>query len=238
MKPLKKLQYGNRLKETGISLDPSSQIKALGPLYYRKPELDYVFHLFKVQLAQAPNVRLSDEHQSYKWASSKDVEEMPLMAGAMQALHHYRKALLKKRCTAVVNAYLILKEENKVLLSLRQNTGYCDGMWSLVAGHVEEGESATAAMIREAREEIGIEISPSQLKVVHVMHRQSDRLNVDLFFGCSSWQGIIQNREPEKCGGLEFYPIDELPSNMVDYNIAMLKSLRNTEFYSEHGWDI
>ncbi len=77
-------------EETGISLDPSSQIRSLGPLYIRKPELDYVFHLFKVQLPQAPNVRLSDEHQSYKWASSKDVEEMPLMAGAMQALQHYR----------------------------------------------------------------------------------------------------------------------------------------------------
>lgn len=57
-------------------------------------------------------------------------------------------------------------------------------MWSLVAGHVENGESATAAMIRETYEEIGITLSPDQIKVVHVMHRQTNRLNVDIFSDC------------------------------------------------------
>ena len=37
-----------------------------------------------------------------------------------------------------VCVYLVLERDGKVLLSLRENTGYEDGKWSLVAGHAEE----------------------------------------------------------------------------------------------------
>lgn len=47
----------------------------------------------------------------------------------------------------------MVERDQRILLQLRINTGYCDGMWGCVAGHVEEGESASGAMIREARVE-------------------------------------------------------------------------------------
>ena len=223
-------------EETGISIEHQSQMQSLGSLYIRKPEVDYVYHLFKVKLDKVPEIRLSDEHQSYKWASSKDLEEVPLMSGAKEALKKYRTGFPKKRAGASVNVYLILKKENKILLHLRKNTGYCDGMWSFVAGHVEDGESAITGMIREAYEEIGIQLLPSQIKVVHIMHRKTNRLNIDIFFDCHSWLGEIKNIEPEKCEGLEFFPLEELPCNMVDYNAAALKSILSGESYSEKGW--
>lgn len=226
------------LEETGISFEASSQIQRLNALYIRKPEIDYVFHLFKVHLDQMPEVHLSDEHQSYQWAALKNIAAVDLVDGAKEALLHYTQAkAVQKRIGASVNAYLVLKQDNKLLLHLRKNTGYCDGMWSLVAGHVEDGESATAAMIREAYEEIGIKLSPVQIKVVHVMHRQTNRLNVDIFFDCTSWEGMIQNCEPEKCEALEFFSLDNLPLNIVDYNATALKAILNGEFYSEQGWD-
>ncbi len=170
-------------------------------------------------------------------ANLKNVETTALMDGAKEGLQHDQALVVKKRAGANVNAYLILKQGNKILLHLRKNTGYCDGMWSLVAGHVENGESATVAMIREAYEEIGIKLSHDQIKVVHVMHRQTNRLNVDIFFDCSSWEGIIKNCEPEKCERLDFFSLENLPPNMVDYNVIALKAALNKEFYSEQGWD-
>jgi len=161
-------------EETGISLETSSETQRLHSLYIRKPEIDYVFHQFKVQLGQMPDICLSNEHQNYKWATSKDIEQISLMDGAKETLQHYRAGVFKKS-GAHVNAYLILRQNQKVLFHLRKNTGYCDGMWSLVAGHVEDGESATTAMLREANEELGIELNPSQVNVVHIMHRQSTR---------------------------------------------------------------
>ena len=60
--------------------------------------------------------------------------------------------------------YLILKDNNEnVLLSLRKNTGYKDGFWGLVSGHIEKGEPASLAMAREAKEEANIIINQSDL---------------------------------------------------------------------------
>lgn len=143
---------------------------------------------------------------------------------------------VKKRSGASVNAYLILIQKDKVLLQLRKNTGYCDGMWGFVAGHVEDSERATHGMIRETKEEIGIDISEAQVKVVHIMHRKTNRLNVDVFFDCRSWQDAIQNCEPNKCEKLEFFPLNSLPENIVDYHMIALNNALDGKFYSEVGW--
>jgi 8-oxo-dGTP diphosphatase len=227
-------------EETGIDL-PTSHLKCVSTLYIKKLGNNFIFHAFKVQGLdsppnQVPEVRLSSEHQNYKWATDEELQNMPLMAGAWEALQRYRTPAPKQRSGSSVSSYLILIQNNQVLLGLRKNTGYNDGLWSLVAGHVEDGESATAAMIREAREEIGIELSPEQLKVVHIMHRQSNRRNIDVFFVCSSWEGNPRNCELEKCEKLEFFPLDALPSNTIDYNGYVLSSMAKGEFYSEHGW--
>jgi 8-oxo-dGTP pyrophosphatase MutT (NUDIX family) len=227
-------------EETGIDLDAvPSQIEYLSALFIRKPGYDFIYHSFKVQMGNTlPDVHISDEHQDYKWATNKDLQNMPLMSGAWEAIQRYRSAPPKKRAGSSVSTYLILQQNNQILLGLRKNTGYNDGLWSLVAGHVEDGEPATTAMIREAKEEIGIELTPADIRVVHIMHRKSNRLNVDIFFVCSSWAGTIQNCEPEKCEKLEFFPIDALPINIVNYNADVLQSLAKGEFYSEQGWDL
>lgn len=159
------------------------------------------------------------------------------MNGGKEILDCYRKTLITNRSGASVNVYLILRQKDEILFHLRKNTGYCDGMWGLVAGHVEDGEPASAAMIRETREEIGIELSSSQIKVIHVMHRKTNRLNVDVFFDCGSWHGPINNLEPEKCEKLEFFPVNALPSNTIDYLAIALDQMMKGEFYSEIGWD-
>ncbi|MDP1608895.1 MAG: NUDIX hydrolase [Chlamydiales bacterium] len=76
-------------EETGVSI-ASSQIHSLGSLYIRKPEISYIYHLFKVHIDHLPPVCLSSEHQSYTWASFEELIKMPLMAGAKQAVDFYR----------------------------------------------------------------------------------------------------------------------------------------------------
>ena len=72
----------------------------------------------------------------------------------------------------------------KVLLLRRQNTGFEDGKLSVVAGHVEPGESVTRAALREIGEEVGLALAPERLRVVGVMHRKSDDERVDYFLAC------------------------------------------------------
>lgn len=225
------------MEETGVQIDPSIPFRFLGSLFMRKPAIDYVYHLFSVSLTTFPSVYLSKEHRSYKWASFKEIEELPLMAGSKAGFHKYRSLISKKRAGAIVQGYLVLKKDDKILFGLRKNTGYCDGMWSLVAGHIEDGESASIGMAREAKEELGIDIDPAHLKVIHVMHRKTNRLNVDIFFECTTWKGDIQNQEIEKCEKIEFFSLEHLPSPVVDYNVAALESALSGIFYSERGWE-
>jgi 8-oxo-dGTP diphosphatase len=139
----------------------------------------------------------------------------------------------KKRTGASVNVYLILWRGDETLLLLRKNTGYADGMYAVVAGHVEDGESALQGLVREAREEAGIEIKPEDVQFVHVAHRHSNRYNVDLFFECRKWKGEPVNREPEKCGGLEFFHKDRLPQNLL---VHVERAIKKKSLYSEEGW--
>lgn len=140
------------------------------------------------------------------------------------------------RSQAFVAVYLMLQKDDQILMLLRKNTGYCDGQYSLVAGHVDEGESATAAMIREAKEEANIEIRADQIRVVHVMHRRADRLNVDIFYECKNWQGAIFNREPDKCAELKFFPLDRLPVNAIEYVSQAIRRAAEGKHFSELGW--
>jgi len=79
---------------------------------------------------------------------------------------------MKERFTLVPASYLILIRESKILLLRRFNTGYEDGKYSMVAGHLDGNETVIQTIIREAREEAGVELQAQDLEVVHVMHRK------------------------------------------------------------------
>jgi len=230
--------YRELQEETGIEAHPGS-LQPLFTLYVRKPGMDYTYHMFHLPLGARPEVRLSAENDAWAWAAPHEVETLPLRPGGKSAYLRYCQALpgKKRGPVASVSSYLILRKGNEILLGLRQNTGYSDGMWSFPAGHVEEGEPASLAMVREAKEEIGVRIAAQDLKTVHIMHRQSNRWNIDIFFTCSKWEGEIENKEPAKCARLEFFPLNALPDPLVGYNRQALQSIENQIFYSEPGWD-
>lgn len=225
-------------EETGIIVDVPL-VRSIGTLYVRKPDLDYTFHMFSVLLKDRPSVLINQEHQDFRWAKAHEIEEMSLVPGGKEAYRHFCAIVhqAKKRGFNTASAYLILQKGDHVLLGLRKNTGYSDGLWGLPAGHVEDGETAREAMAREAKEELGITIDPKHLIPAHVIHRQSNRINIDFFFSCSKWDGEIENRELEKCEKLQFFPLSNLPENSMAYNKTALAKLSQGEFYSELGWD-
>ncbi len=147
---------------------------------------------------------------------------------------------MKKRHKIVPASYLVLKKDNKVLLLRRYNTGYEDGNYSMVAGHVDEGETFTEAIIREAEEEAGILIDPQNLEVVHIMHRSTglaeNNERVDVFFLTDKWQGEVTNKEPHKCDDLSWFDLNDIPENTIPYIKIALEKLNRGISYSEHGW--
>ena len=140
------------------------------------------------------------------------------------------------RFKLIAEVHLLLVRDDSILLLRRFNTGYEDGNYSVVAGHVDGGETFRQAMIREAREEAALELRPEQLSLAHTMHRFSDSERLSLFFTASGWSGEPRNAEPHKCDELDWYPLDALPSNMVGYIRAAIEHVSRDEAYSEYGW--
>jgi 8-oxo-dGTP diphosphatase len=148
------------------------------------------------------------------------------------------------RFKLVSAVHLLLMQDARVLLLRRFNTGYEDGNYSVPAGHLDGNESVSDAMIREAFEEAGISISASNLRVVHVMHRRSPTLDgssnerIDFFLVASEWNGDPKIMEPDKCDELDWFPIDDLPPNVIPYIRQALDSYRQSSPYSEFGWEL
>jgi len=129
--------------------------------------------------------------------------------------------------------YIIVRQQQRILLLQRKNTGFDDGKWSLPAGHVEEGESALTAAVREAEEEIGIVIPPSALKLVYTLHRKSDeRTYIDLWFEADRFDGIPVNQEPNKCAGLMWSDLQNLPENTQEFVRMALKDMQASRYGS------
>lgn len=133
--------------------------------------------------------------------------------------------------------HLFLVKDRKILLLRRFNTGYEDGNYSVPAGHIDGEEKATVALIRESMEETGIIINNTQLQMVHVMHRKSEEERIDFFFKAIKWRGSPKIMETNKCDDLSWFPINQLPKNIVPYVRAGIKNYKNKILFSEFGWD-
>ena len=70
---------------------------------------------------------------------------------------------MEKRNKLPISVQLLLEEDNNILLMKRKNTGYEDGKYCLPGGHVEAHEEIRKALIREIKEEIGIDVDIQNL---------------------------------------------------------------------------
>jgi len=116
-----------------------------------------------------------------------------------------------------VTVHLFFFRENQILLLRRFNTGFRDGEYSVPAGHLDGGETVMAAAIREAKEEVGVDLVMDNMVFSSVMHRIEDDERVDFFVHVRKWQGEPFNAEPDKCDDLRWVDINSLPANIIPY---------------------
>lgn len=72
-------------EESGIRVI-EEELTHMGALYFRKPGIEFVYHAYFIRFASPPKVKLSDEHQNFKWVTIAQAKTMPLMNGAVEAL--------------------------------------------------------------------------------------------------------------------------------------------------------
>lgn len=129
-----------------------------------------------------------------------------------------------------------VKNKKQVLLHKRENTGYMDGMWDFAgSGHVDENETAKQAVLRECMEEIGINISITDVSFAHLSHRlnKNGRTYYDIYFVIHDYDGIPSIAEPNKCSKLWWFDVDNLPADIIRIRKNALEDYFNGIYYSE-----
>lgn len=140
----------------------------------------------------------------------------------------------------LVDVHVLLVRDGQLLLSQRRDAvPEFDGMWHLPSGKLDSGESVLDAAAREVAEEIGVVVLPADLRLVHTAHvtAAGREPRIGLFFETRCWTGEPANLEPEKCSGLRWFALDDLPAEIINYPASGIRGYREGIGFSTFGWD-
>jgi 8-oxo-dGTP diphosphatase len=98
--------------------------------------------------------------------------------------------------TVLVVAVALVDADGRVLIAQRPEGKQLAGLWEFPGGKVEPGERPEAALIRELKEELGIDVKEACLApFVFTSHAyESFHLLMPLYL-CRRWSGTVQARE-------------------------------------------
>jgi 8-oxo-dGTP diphosphatase len=126
----------------------------------------------------------------------------------------------------LVTACALVALDNRVLVAQRPEGKALAGLWEFPGGKLDPGERPEAALIRELREELGIEVKEACLApLTFASHAYADFHLLMSLYICRRWEGIVSSREgqalkwlrPGKLRDLAMPPADEpLIPHLID----------------------
>ncbi len=150
-----------------------------------------------------------------------------------------KKAMSRSYQTELTTACMIVDvQAGNVLVQERTNgdwTGMC-----FPGGHAEDGESYTECVIREVREETGLEIlNPRMEGIVHWENRDTHERTVIVFFRTETFSGTLRPACDEAIN--RWVPLASLRSQpLADWfaeQLAVYEDPTLQEMYYEYGRD-
>lgn len=101
--------------------------------------------------------------------------------------------------TVLVSAVALFDADGRVLLTQRPEGKSMAGLWEFPGGKIEANELPVAALVREMREELGIELcEPCSTPLTFVSHEYADFHLLMLLYVCRKWEGIATPLEGQK----------------------------------------
>lgn len=98
--------------------------------------------------------------------------------------------------TVLVVAVALIDTDGRVLIAQRPQSKALAGLWEFPGGKVEPGERPEVALIRELREELGIEVTESCLAPFVFASHAYDSLHLLMpLYLCRRWKGRVEKRE-------------------------------------------
>lgn len=134
--------------------------------------------------------------------------------------------------------HMIIMDNDKLLLQKRKGSKLWPGYYALPAGHIDEGENQYDALVREAKEELDIDINPEDITKSYVVLRRNyfeidgKKLEpyIDYYFEISKYKGTPKIVELNKCEELLWADINNLPDPFINYEGEFLSDRTITTY--------
>jgi 8-oxo-dGTP diphosphatase len=125
-----------------------------------------------------------------------------------------------------VSAVALVDADGRVLLAQRPAGKKMAGLWEFPGGKIEQGESPEQALVRELKEELGIDTSASCLApLTFASHRYDDFHLMMPLYVCRVWQGHVTAQEGQKFAWVYPKDFDQYPLPPAD--IPLVPVLRD-----------
>ena len=132
----------------------------------------------------------------------------------------------KRRPYLAVNAVILKKINGKqhILLGKRKNVAG-KGYYYPPGGHVKWGEKLTATLVREVKEECGLDIFPGRYVWTEEAFDPEHHVILYYYAILDNKSKEPKNIEPQKCEGWHWFPIDDPPFPLWHYLGELIKLL-------------
>ena len=139
-----------------------------------------------------------------------------------------------KLAVAVIS---VIIKNNKVLLLKRKNTPWMNWYWWLVWWRLDAWETMTFWAIREAKEEVWIEIVEENIKFKSLIQHKDDRWERIYFvIQVEDFSWVAKNMEEDKCEKIEWFDLNNLPKKITPQVEICLDAIKNKICYSEYWY--
>ncbi|MCS6891198.1 MAG: (deoxy)nucleoside triphosphate pyrophosphohydrolase [Rhodovarius sp.] len=127
----------------------------------------------------------------------------------------------------LVVACALIDADGRVLLAQRPQGKPMAGLWEFPGGKIAPGESPEAALIRELREELDIEVAAACLAPLSfASHAYPDFHLLMPLFVCRRWRGTLRPREGQRLAWVRPQRLAEYPMPPADQPlVAMLREM-------------
>jgi len=127
----------------------------------------------------------------------------------------------------LVSAAALVDSDGRVLLAQRPPGKSMAGLWEFPGGKVEPGETPEASLIRELREELGIETAEACLAPFTFASHRYDGFHLLMpLYVCRRWQGIPAAREGQTLAWVRSAKLPDYPMPPADVPLmTMLRDL-------------
>lgn len=128
----------------------------------------------------------------------------------------------------LVAACALVDADNRVLITRRPPGKAMAGLWEFPGGKVEAGELPESCLIRELKEELGIEVSlPCLAPLTFASHGYEDFHLLMPLWVCRRWQGTVTAMEGQELAWvrpqrLRDYPMPPADEPLIPHLVDLL----------------